>query len=132
MKTLAEIAVRFRDAFNYDPGHSDLDREQPINISVTLGDWRDLNAALSSPAGFLWRPHTWKPLESDPVSCVVAFISYEEETEAVLSGIFLWRNGEFVNEDDGFSPTPPFFWVYERDLTASVPLPPPSGDEERP
>lgn len=43
---IEEIALKFRDAFRYDPGHSDLDREQPIHITVTLGQWRDLNCAL--------------------------------------------------------------------------------------
>lgn len=45
---IADAARRFRDAFHYDPGHSDLDDEQPISISVTLGDWRKLDHALSS------------------------------------------------------------------------------------
>jgi hypothetical protein len=45
-KTLADVARKFRDAFHYNPGHSDLDREQPITITVTLGDWRDLNYLL--------------------------------------------------------------------------------------
>ena len=26
--------------FAYDPGHSDLDDEQPIHVSMTLGDYR--------------------------------------------------------------------------------------------
>ena len=26
--------------FTYDPGHSDLDDEQPIHVSMTLGDYR--------------------------------------------------------------------------------------------
>ena len=26
--------------FIYDPGHSDLDDEQPIHVSMTLGDYR--------------------------------------------------------------------------------------------
>ena len=43
---LLQIATKFRDAFHYDPGHSDLDNEQPIAIHVTLGDWRKLNWAL--------------------------------------------------------------------------------------
>jgi hypothetical protein len=45
-KTLADVARKFRDAFHYNPGHSDLDREQPITITVTLGDWRDLDYLL--------------------------------------------------------------------------------------
>ena len=26
--------------FTYDPGHSDLDNEQPIHVRMTLGDYR--------------------------------------------------------------------------------------------
>lgn len=56
---IADAARRFRDAFTYDPGHSDLDDEQPISISVTLGDWRKLDLALSErkpilPVDELW------------------------------------------------------------------------------
>lgn len=44
----ALLAVKpFVDGFTYNPGHSDLDNEQPIHITVTLGDWRKLNWALS-------------------------------------------------------------------------------------
>lgn len=28
------------DGFTYDPGHSDLDDEQPIKVHMTLGDYR--------------------------------------------------------------------------------------------
>ncbi len=47
-KLLLAVASRIRDAFHYDPGHSDLDGEQPIHITVTLRDWRELNFALRS------------------------------------------------------------------------------------
>lgn len=46
---LVKAASAIRDAFNYDPGHSDLDNEQPIHISTTLGAWRRLNHALFFP-----------------------------------------------------------------------------------
>ena len=46
---LAEAAAKFRDAFDYDPGQWDLDNEQPITITVTLGDWRRLNMLLPQP-----------------------------------------------------------------------------------
>lgn len=49
--SLYEAAKKFRDAFTYNPGHSDLDNEQPITITVTLGDWRKLNYALSAQDG---------------------------------------------------------------------------------
>lgn len=44
---IATAAAKFRDAFTYDPGHSDLDDEQPIHVTVTLGDWRKLNFLLN-------------------------------------------------------------------------------------
>jgi len=43
---LLSVAKRIRDAFTYDPGHSDLDNEQPIHVRVTLGAWRRLNGLL--------------------------------------------------------------------------------------
>ena len=43
---LVEAARPFLEAFDYDPGHSDLDNEQPIAVHVTLGDWRRLSMAL--------------------------------------------------------------------------------------
>jgi hypothetical protein len=39
---LLTTARKIRDAFTYDPGHSDLDREQPIHITIPLGTYRDL------------------------------------------------------------------------------------------
>ena len=55
--SLYHIARKFRDAFKYNPGHSDLDREQPITITVKLGDWRDLNYVLNQ----LERAHSGDP-----------------------------------------------------------------------
>lgn len=46
LDNLTDAAQRFRDAFHYNPGHSDLDNEQPITITVTLGDWRRLDRLL--------------------------------------------------------------------------------------
>lgn len=46
LRDLREAATPIRDAFHYDPGHSDLDDEQPIHITTTLGAWRRLNMAL--------------------------------------------------------------------------------------
>lgn len=43
---LEKAAQPFRDGFTYDPGHSDLDNEQPIHVRVALGDWRRLNRTL--------------------------------------------------------------------------------------
>ena len=31
------------NGFTYDPGHSDLDNEQPITVHITLGDYRRAN-----------------------------------------------------------------------------------------
>lgn len=48
--SLHDAAKKIRDAFTYDPGHSDLDNEQPISIHCTLGDWRKLDFALNNAA----------------------------------------------------------------------------------
>jgi hypothetical protein len=34
------LVQKIVDGFTYDPGHSDLDDEQPVYISMTLGDYR--------------------------------------------------------------------------------------------
>lgn len=34
------LVTAIKDGFAYDPGHSDLDDEQPIHVSITLGDYR--------------------------------------------------------------------------------------------
>lgn len=46
LESLRIAAARISDAYHTDPGTSDLDNEQPIHISTTLGDWRALNFAL--------------------------------------------------------------------------------------
>jgi len=45
---LLKVARVICDAFDYNPGHSDLDANQPIWIGVTLGDWRKLHFALAT------------------------------------------------------------------------------------
>ena len=37
---LAEVRKLILSGFTYDPGHSDLDDEQPITVRMTLGDYR--------------------------------------------------------------------------------------------
>lgn len=44
---LMNVASRIRNSFEYNPGHSDLDNEQPIHLRVTLREWRELNYALN-------------------------------------------------------------------------------------
>ena len=41
MKTQTDFARIIAAGFEYDPGHSDLDNEQPIHVRMTLGDWRE-------------------------------------------------------------------------------------------
>lgn len=53
-EALKEALRPFFDGFSYDPGHSDLDNEQPISVRVQLGDWRRARrvlAALSKALG---------------------------------------------------------------------------------
>lgn len=48
LQDLLKAAKPFVAALDYNPGHSDLDNEQPITLTVTLGDWRKLQSAVSS------------------------------------------------------------------------------------
>jgi hypothetical protein len=50
-ETLRLAASKLRDGFTYDPGHSDLDNEQPVWVRCSLGDWRRLDAALNATKG---------------------------------------------------------------------------------
>ena len=40
LRSLEILATAIVKGFETDPGHSDLDNEQPINVSMTLGDYR--------------------------------------------------------------------------------------------
>lgn len=57
MDDLIKVASKLRDAFEHNPGHSDLDNEQPIHISTTLGTWRELSYIL----GQIERAHRTPP-----------------------------------------------------------------------
>jgi len=67
---LLKVARVICDAFDYNPGHSDLDANQPIWIGVTLGDWRKLHFALatikseSESSGPNWIASSEKPHDS--------------------------------------------------------------------
>ncbi len=39
-ESVISVLKAVADGMDYDPGHSDLDNEQPINVSMTLGDYR--------------------------------------------------------------------------------------------
>lgn len=41
------LAQAVCDGFTYDPGHSDLDNEQPITVRMTLGDYRRASQLLT-------------------------------------------------------------------------------------
>jgi hypothetical protein len=45
-KGLVLAALNIRGRFAYNPGHSDLDDDQPITIHAKLGDWRRLDRAV--------------------------------------------------------------------------------------
>ena len=46
----ARFARIIMAGFDYNPGHSDLDDEQPIHVSITLGDYRKARRAAQSAA----------------------------------------------------------------------------------
>jgi hypothetical protein len=37
-----KLMTEVKAGFEYDPGHSDLDNEQPIHVTITLGAYRKL------------------------------------------------------------------------------------------
>ena len=74
LDNLTDAAAKFRDAFTYDPGHSDLDDEQPITITVTLGDWRRLNMLLPSK-----ELHTDHPLRHFDRTCPACLAAGKEQ-----------------------------------------------------
>lgn len=39
-KAIFKLVFAVCKGFTYDPGHSDLDDEQPIHVQMTLGDYR--------------------------------------------------------------------------------------------
>jgi|TARA_Y100000310_G_C20629598_1_gene787890 hypothetical protein len=45
-KEMVIAAMGIRDRSAYDPGHSDLDDDQPIRIHAKLSDWRRLDRAI--------------------------------------------------------------------------------------
>ena len=40
VRDVTPLVRAVKDGFDYDPGHSDLDDEQPIHVSMTLGEYR--------------------------------------------------------------------------------------------
>lgn len=49
-EAMLKAVLPFVEGFTYDPGHSDLDNEQPIHVRVTLGDWRRLHRLAATHA----------------------------------------------------------------------------------
>ena len=84
---LLKVARVICDAFDYNPGHSDLDANQPIWIGVTLGDWRKLHFALatikseseSSGPNCLPAEPTYEMLKALAGDPVILAASHEEE-----------------------------------------------------
>lgn len=70
---------------------------------------------------FFWRPHTKLPEEPGPMTALVATRDEDgEEHEVYLAGIFFWRGGAWHSEGADPLPTPPFWWVPERELLKVV------------
>lgn len=73
----------------------------------------------------LWRPHTETPDTTEPVTALIAGYNDEgdEKDESFIFGIYIWRRGKWVDEDSGSTAKAPFYWRFERDLLADLPLP---------
>ena len=93
--SLEAIARKICDSFTYDPGHSDLDNEQPIALHITLGDWRRLHYELSStqsPEAGAWISVKDKLPKVDE-TCLVA-------ADYLFLGTY-WGDGEGWSDDAG-------------------------------
>lgn len=40
VRDILPLVRAVKEGFEYDPGHSDLDNEQPIHVRMTLGEYR--------------------------------------------------------------------------------------------
>ena len=40
VRDVTPVVKAIVQGFDYDPGHSDLDNEQPIHVRMSLGEWR--------------------------------------------------------------------------------------------
>lgn len=53
-ETIISVLQAIKTGYDYNPGDSDLDNEQPIHVSMTLGDyrkaWRLLHSISVAPA----------------------------------------------------------------------------------
>jgi hypothetical protein len=48
LAVLLSLAGVIREGYDYDPGSSDLDDEQPIHVRMTLGDYRKARRVVHS------------------------------------------------------------------------------------
>lgn len=78
---LGTAAAAIRDAYPTDPGTSDLDNEQPIHITTTLGAWRKLDRALNGGA-----PRPLQPSTVDALGMNIAELEEHVRTVSQING----------------------------------------------
>jgi hypothetical protein len=85
---------------------------------------RELEARRPEVVALHWRPHVEKPATTEPVTALLAIDDPEEQTEPrILAGIYLWRGGQWVNEETFKPCAEPFWWVFEDELIRTLPSP---------
>jgi hypothetical protein len=69
-----------------------------------------------------WRPLDVKPDSAGPMTALIATVDEEDEHEFYLMGIYIWRDGRWVDEDT-FTPLLPgrYWWVAESEVLKTLP-----------
>lgn len=90
----------------------------------------EANAALAyapsaaRPSEWRWRSHEEKPDTAEPVTALLMIPAVEGAPYPhMIAGIYLWRGGQWVNEDTGRPCSTPFWWALEDEIAATVASP---------
>lgn len=94
------------------------------NAVLTRKDYAYLVQVLAGTEYVLsaaWQPHTVHPNTDEPVTALLAEPDPEEGHKPYLIGIFLWKNGRWIDEITGNRAKQPFFWRLEDSIVAELP-----------
>lgn len=68
-----------------------------------------------------WRPHTELPPDGKVIAALLCTVD-EDGTAFLLGGVFNWRRGRWLDENDDSEPTAPrFWWLPEGELLEAFP-----------
>lgn len=68
-----------------------------------------------------WRTHDEKPATTEPVTALLAMPDEEgDEFPPILLGMYLWRNGHWITENEGTRAKEPYWWVLEDEVVPTI------------